>query len=37
LDDLWPMIERYYHTARAGRRDEAWQIYHSQLDVIASI
>jgi tetratricopeptide (TPR) repeat protein len=31
LDDLAPVIELYYHTVRAGRYDEAWELYRDKL------
>jgi tetratricopeptide (TPR) repeat protein len=34
LDDLIPMIELYHHTIRAGRYDEAYQLYRDRLDTL---
>lgn len=32
LEDLLPVIELYHHTVRAGLYDEAFELYHDQLD-----
>jgi tetratricopeptide (TPR) repeat protein len=32
LDDLAPVIELYHHTVRAGRYDEAQQLFHDRLN-----
>ena len=30
-DDLTPVIELYHHTVRAGRYDEAWDLYYNRI------
>ncbi len=32
LDDLAPVIELYHHTVKAGRYDEAWDLYNNRLN-----